>query len=241
MGPFFRYIAQTGISLGVAAGVCLMTAMPSVSDQTIFHNPWAQFRLRSEGTTWVTALPPSAVAARHHRPTPRSARRKVTALKGSPRSTAAKSGGPPSLQSVTAADTMPVNPFAAPRLVIYLSQRQVSLYQPDGQRKNYPIAIGRPGWETPIGKFKVMDMRQDPTWINPFTGEAIPPDDPQNPLGGYWIGFWTDGHNWIGFHGTPNGDSVGTAASHGCIRMYRQDIAELFAQVTPGMPVTVQP
>jgi lipoprotein-anchoring transpeptidase ErfK/SrfK len=128
-----------------------------------------------------------------------------------------------------------------PHLVIDLSQRQVSLYRGQGQGKHYPIAIGRAGWETPTGQFRIMDLRQNPTWINPFTGKSVPPDDPQNPLGGYWIGFWTDGHNWIGFHGTPQVDSVGTASSHGCLRMYPQDIAELFTEVSLGMPVIVQP
>jgi len=126
------------------------------------------------------------------------------------------------------------------RLEIKLSRRQVTLYRGDQVVKTYPIAVGRSGWETPTGTFKVRQMFQDPAWVSPLQkGVFIPGGDPENPLGRYWIGFWTDGKNWIGFHGTPNPRSVGTAASHGCVRMYNRDIEELFQQVTLGTVVTV--
>lgn len=125
-------------------------------------------------------------------------------------------------------------------LVIYLSQRQVALYAGKTRIKTYPIAVGRPGWETPTGQFRVVTMKQHPTWINPFTDQPIPGGAPDNPLGDYWIGFWTDGRNWIGLHGTPDTESVGRAASHGCIRMKNQDIGELFYQVTTGTPIVVK-
>jgi lipoprotein-anchoring transpeptidase ErfK/SrfK len=81
---------------------------------------------------------------------------------------------------------------------------------------------------------------KNPTWINPLKkGISIPGGDPENPLGRFWIGFWTDGKNWIGFHGTPNQKSVGTAASHGCIRMYNKDVEELFKKVSLGTEVKV--
>ena len=127
------------------------------------------------------------------------------------------------------------------RLEISLSRRKVTLYQENTPVKSYPIAIGRKGWETPTGNFQVMQMIQNPKWIHPFTGEVVLGGDPENPLGRYWIGFWTNGRDWIGFHGTPNPESVGTAASHGCIRMYNKDVEELFGQVSVGTPVKVVP
>lgn len=66
------------------------------------------------------------------------------------------------------------------------------------------------------------------------------PPGPDNPLGERWIAFWTDGTNVIGFHGTPNRDSVGRAASHGCVRMYNEDVRELYDIVSTGTPVTVE-
>jgi len=127
------------------------------------------------------------------------------------------------------------------RLEIKLSRYQLNLYQGKNRVASYPIAVGRRGWETPTGNFRVLQMIQHPSWMNPFTKEVILGGKHNNPLGDYWIGFWTDGKYWFGMHGTPNPDSVGKAASHGCIRMYNRDIQELFAQVSPGTPITVLP
>lgn len=126
------------------------------------------------------------------------------------------------------------------RLEIRLSSRKVTLYRGEQAVKSYPIAVGRPGWETPTGTFTVRQKFKNPAWIHPLKkGVLIPGGDPENPLGRYWIGFWTDGKNWIGFHGTPNPKSVGTPASHGCIRMYNKDIEELFKLVSLGTEVKV--
>jgi hypothetical protein len=126
------------------------------------------------------------------------------------------------------------------RLEIRLSRRQVTLFRGDASIKVFSIAVGRPGWETPTGTYKVAQMFKNPAWVHPLKpGVVIPGGDPENPLGRYWIGFWTDGKNWIGFHGTPNARSVGTAASHGCIRMYNKDIEELFSLVNLGTEVRV--
>lgn len=135
-----------------------------------------------------------------------------------------------------------VLPEIAPelQLVIRLSERRVYLYDRDNVQVSYPIAVGRAGWETPTGTYSVINMVVDPGWQNPFTGAVIPPG-PSNPLGDRWIGFWTDGENFIGFHGTPNEGSVGRAASHGCIRMYNRDVRELFETVAVGTPVIVEP
>lgn len=127
------------------------------------------------------------------------------------------------------------------RLQVSLSQRRLTVYNGNRSLKSYPIAVGRSGWETPTGNFQVIQMLQNPDWIHPLTGQVIPGGSPQNPLGNYWMGFWTNGTNWVGFHGTPNPNSVGKAVSHGCIRMYNKDIEELFHQVNLGTTVTVVP
>lgn len=125
------------------------------------------------------------------------------------------------------------------RLEIHLKQRQLIFYQGSIAVKRYAIGIGRQGWETPLGNFRVIQKKRNPIWINPFTNESVPANDPRNPLRGYWIAFWTDGNNWIGFHGTLDDRTIGRAASHGCIHMYRQDLAELFSLVSLGTPVAV--
>ena len=124
------------------------------------------------------------------------------------------------------------------RLEIRLSERRVYVYEDEAEVANYPIAIGKAGWETPTGEFEVLEKLKDPAWQHPFKPLVIPPG-PQNPLGSRWIGFWTDGTNYIGFHGTPNTKSVGRPASHGCIRMFDRDVQKLFEIVQVGTPVTV--
>lgn len=132
------------------------------------------------------------------------------------------------------------NVVAKVHLVIRLRDRRVYVYDRDKITTSFPIAIGRSGWETPTGKFQVMDKIVDPAWQNPTTGEVAPPGV-DNPLGSRWIGFWTDGANYIGFHGTPNPESIGTPASHGCIRMYDKDVISLFEMVRVGTSVEVVP
>ncbi len=131
-----------------------------------------------------------------------------------------------------------LSPEASLYLKIDLSDRRVYVMRGNQVKTSFPIAIGRQGWETPTGEFRVIQMLRDPSWQHPFTGEVVPPGR-DNPLGVRWIGFWTDGRNYIGFHGTPNENSVGRAASHGCVRMFNRDVVKLFEMVSLGTPVIV--
>ncbi|MEG4572319.1 L,D-transpeptidase family protein [Microcoleus sp. N3A4] len=133
----------------------------------------------------------------------------------------------------------PVNPIEEVRLVLKLRERRVYLYRQNKVQASFPVAVGKGGWETPTGSFKVIQMIKDPVWQNPWTGELIPAG-PDNPLGSRWMGFWTDGKNVIGFHGTPNPESIGGAASHGCVRMFDKDAQTLFEKVAIGTPVIVE-
>jgi len=145
-----------------------------------------------------------------------------------PRSAADRSSGQP--QTTREART---------RLVLNRKRRQVTLYRGDTPVESYPVAVGKPGWETPTGTFKVERKVRDPTWVSPFSGEVVPSDAPDNPIGDYWLGFARTDKNVIGFHDTPRPSSVGKAASHGCVRLYRDDMRELFSRVTVGTPVQV--
>ncbi|MEM9905706.1 MAG: L,D-transpeptidase [Cyanobacteria bacterium P01_D01_bin.44] len=125
-------------------------------------------------------------------------------------------------------------------LVLSLEERQLYVYRGDTLETTFPVAVGKPGWETPTGRFEVSHMLENPGWTNPFTDEVVSPG-PENPLGERWIAFWTDGEYQIGFHGTPNRESVGQAASHGCVRLYNEHVRELYDLVNPGTLVTVLP
>ena len=124
------------------------------------------------------------------------------------------------------------------RLLLNLKKRRVFVYQGQKIIASYPVAIGRRGWETPTGQFRVIQMVREPVWQHPFTGQLVP-SGKNNPLGARWIGFWTDGANFIGFHGTPQENLIGRAVSHGCVRMRDRDIKALFEKVKIGTSVIV--
>lgn len=107
--------------------------------------------------------------------------------------------------------------------------------------KTYPIAVGQPAYPTPTGNYSVIDKQVDPTWFPPDSpwaaGLGPVPPGAGNPLGTRWIGTSAPG---IGMHGTPNSSSIGTAASHGCIRMYISDVENLYPRVEIGTPVFIR-
>jgi lipoprotein-anchoring transpeptidase ErfK/SrfK len=127
---------------------------------------------------------------------------------------------------------------ATVNLIIKLKQKHVYVYKGDKLVTKYPIAIGKKGWETPTGEWQVMEKIKNPAWTNFKTGEVLAPGG-ENPLGSRWIGFWTDGENVIGFHGTSDLKSIGTAASHGCVRMFNRNVKALYRIVKVGTTVKV--
>ncbi|MFN5969904.1 MAG: L,D-transpeptidase [Microcystis sp.] len=124
------------------------------------------------------------------------------------------------------------------RLLLNLKKRRVFVYQGQKIIASYPVAIGRRGWETPTGEFRVIQMVREPVWEHPFTGQLVP-SGKNNPLGARWLGFWTDGENFIGFHGTPPENLIGRTVCHGCVRMRDRDIKALFEKVQIGTSVIV--
>ncbi|ARV58141.1 hypothetical protein BZZ01_05375 [Nostocales cyanobacterium HT-58-2] len=125
------------------------------------------------------------------------------------------------------------------QLVVDLSDRRVYVHQGDLVIASYPIGVGKKGWETPTGSFQVMHKQLNPIWRHPITGRVFPSGE-DSPLGDRWIGFWSDGRNQIGFHGTPDDGVVGSAISHGCLRMRNPDVRLLYKQVSMGTPVEVR-
>ncbi|WP_310423461.1 L,D-transpeptidase family protein [Chamaesiphon sp. VAR_48_metabat_135_sub] len=123
-------------------------------------------------------------------------------------------------------------------LLLKLNEKQVYVYKGDKIIAKYPVAIGKKGWETPTGEWQVMEKIKNPAWTSFKTGEVVAAGK-QNPLGQRWIGFWTDGQDVIGFHGTPDVKSIGTEASHGCVRMFDRDVKALFPLVQVGTTVKV--
>jgi L,D-transpeptidase ErfK/SrfK len=126
------------------------------------------------------------------------------------------------------------------RVVVELKHRQVVVYRQGKLLAKYPVAVGQAGWETPIGTFKIIEMRRNPSWQHPITKEVIPPGE-DNPLGERWIGFMAGEQMNIGFHGTADESLIGQAVSHGCLRMRNRDVRTLFEQVSMGTAIEVRP
>ena len=126
-------------------------------------------------------------------------------------------------------------------LTVDLSDRTVYLYRDRKLMASYRVAVGQPGWETPVGSFRIRQMVKNPVWQHPITDEVFPPPGDANPLGVRWIGFAADEHMKLGFHGTTGESSIGQAVSHGCLRMKNRDVTALFSQVSLGTVVTVRP
>lgn len=143
----------------------------------------------------------------------------------------------------TAADTRPTmadtRRTAAPeslvprRIVVSLEDRRLALVEDGVVKKVYRVAVGKAATPSPTGTFTIADRVENPTYYH--AGEVIPPG-PANPVGTRWIGLDRKGY---GIHGTNVPRSIGKAASHGCIRMRRRDLDDLFAQVRNGDEVEI--
>ena len=108
--------------------------------------------------------------------------------------------------------------------------------------KSYTVAVGQVGLETPEGEYAIQDKAVDPAWHVPnsswagsLAGTVVPGGVPENPLKARWMGIF-DG---AGIHGTDQTYSLGTAASHGCVRMAIPDVIELYDQVPVGTPIYI--
>ncbi len=109
--------------------------------------------------------------------------------------------------------------------------------------RTFPIGIGRQGLSTPTGTFEITLKLKDPTWHvpdnirkeQPELPSFIPPG-PDNPLGRYWLQLSINGY---GLHGTNRPFGIGRSVSHGCIRLYPEDIEVLFRYVKPGTKVKI--
>jgi lipoprotein-anchoring transpeptidase ErfK/SrfK len=130
-----------------------------------------------------------------------------------------------------------------PIVTVSKSERRARLFNHLRQVRSYRVAVGQPAWPTPEGLFHVQSKTVDPAWSVPNSswagsqgGQTIPGGAPGNPLRARWIGF----AGGVGFHGTDNPWSIGSAASHGCVRMYVHDVVRLYVWVHIGTPVYVR-
>jgi lipoprotein-anchoring transpeptidase ErfK/SrfK len=129
----------------------------------------------------------------------------------------------------------------APAIIIDRGNFRLTLWKHRGKSQVFPIAVGTSSYPTPVGNFEVIQKQVNPTWFPPSSpwaaGLGPVPPGPGNPLGTRWIGTSAPA---IGIHGTPVPSSIGTRASHGCIRMYIRDVERLYPQVNYGTRVYIR-
>ena len=134
---------------------------------------------------------------------------------------------------------------AAPRrgIVINLPELRLYYYPERGEPRSFPIGIGGEGKETPTGRTQIAGKRVHPVWVptkseheeDPELPQSVGPG-PDNPMGEYALYL-----GWKGYavHGTNKSYSIGRRDSHGCIRLYPEDIEWLYRSVAIGTPVTI--
>lgn len=118
---------------------------------------------------------------------------------------------------------------------------RLRLFKKLKKAETYKIAVGKIGLETPAGLYSIANKAVNPTWNVPnsdwagdLAGKSIPPG-PDNPLKERWLGIY----GGVGIHGTGDVDSIGSNASHGCIRMIPSQVIDLYDQVPVGSPVFI--
>jgi lipoprotein-anchoring transpeptidase ErfK/SrfK len=119
---------------------------------------------------------------------------------------------------------------------------KLRLYKDLRLAKEYTVAVGAVGFDTPAGLYHIQNKAIDPAWHVPnsdwagsLAGTVVPGGTPENPLKARWLGIF----NGAGIHGTDETYSLGHAASHGCIRMAIPDVIELYDQVPVGAPIYI--
>jgi len=127
-------------------------------------------------------------------------------------------------------------------LTLDRSNFQLRFWQDLELQKTYTVAVGAVGFDTPVGVYNIQNKAVDPAWNVPDSGWAgdlagtvVPGGSPENPLKARWMGIF-DG---AGIHGTDDVGSLGSAASHGCVRMAVPDVVELYDQVDVGTPIYI--
>jgi len=137
-------------------------------------------------------------------------------------------------------------------IVVNLPEHRLYYYPKpnrDGTREviTYPVSIGKMDWRTPLGLTHVIQKQKNPIWYPPESvrkehaaaGDPLPPkvpSGPDNPLGLFAMRLAAGNGTYL-IHGTNNPIAVGLAVTHGCIRMYPDDVAALFPLIPVGTPV----
>jgi len=137
-------------------------------------------------------------------------------------------------------------------IVINVPEMRLYYYPPQehaqhGRVITFPVGVGSERWETPLGQYKIIEKNRDPSWVLPASiiaelearGKTPPkvlPPGPNNPLGQYALRL--NAPSYL-LHGTNRPYTIGRRVTHGCLRLYPEDIEQLFALVSEETPVNI--
>jgi hypothetical protein len=130
------------------------------------------------------------------------------------------------------------------RCKVYRSAFTMDLYLQDTFVRSFTVGLGKPGRETPTGRWRVKGKLLSPTWTDPDTGKTYEADDPDYPLGARWISLegldgGAKGRTGFAIHGTKSPQQLGTAGSRGCIRLYDDDVKLVYDLLRAGVSEVV--
>jgi lipoprotein-anchoring transpeptidase ErfK/SrfK len=120
------------------------------------------------------------------------------------------------------------------QVLVSIPDRKLAVLENGELLKVFPVAVGAADSPSPSGEFQIINRLTNPTYYHPGT---VIPAGPANPLGTRWIGLSRKGY---GIHGTNAPRSIGKAASHGCIRMAKRDLEQLFDMLRVGDTVSIR-
>jgi murein L,D-transpeptidase YcbB/YkuD len=132
------------------------------------------------------------------------------------------------LVAILAGAVAPTAAEAQIRLDLNIPTLKLVVHDGDQVLQTYPVAVGQPGYDTPTGSYKISHAEWNPWWRPPThrewaRNERVTPPGPNNPMGRVKLFFMP----LYFIHGTPDGQSIGTPASRGCVRMRNSDVIEL--------------
>ena len=138
-------------------------------------------------------------------------------------------------KELTIIDTVPRKNL----IVVNMDRKSLTYYKSDGTMVKYPVALGKKNADKSIktraGRWSVYNKRSNPSWSGLGIAKPEKGGSPNNPLGARWLGY----NGSYGIHGTKDPDSIGTFASLGCVRMYNEDVIELYKMVSVGTKVYI--
>ncbi|BEU88007.1 hypothetical protein TAMA11512_14710 [Selenomonas sp. TAMA-11512] len=121
------------------------------------------------------------------------------------------------------------------KILINIPARSLALYEGEERVRLYPVALGKPYTQTPVGYYKIRTKEKNPSWIDPGNPKNVIYSGPTNPLGYRWMQIQGN----YGIHGTNKPSSIGKFDSNGCIRLKEEQVEELFDLVKIGTPVEI--